>query len=59
LKELYVVCEEGSEYQACSLLDKMLLEQIEEESLATDFVDHVGRTDATGWTVLDEIYGKM
>jgi ferritin len=58
LKELYVVCEEGSEYQACSLLDKMLLEQIEEESWATDLVDLVSRTDPNGWVFLDIQYGS-
>lgn len=58
LKDLYAVCEDAGDYQACSLLDKMLLEQIEEEGWATDLVDLVSRTDANGWLILDEKYGR-
>jgi ferritin len=58
LKDLYQVCDEAAEFQACALLDKMLLEQIEEEGWATDLVDLVSRTDTTGWLILSEKYGK-
>lgn len=58
LKDLYSICEDASDYQACALLDTLLLEQIEEEQWATDLVDLVSRTDETGWLILDEKYGK-
>lgn len=56
LSDIYALCEEDGNYQACALMDKMLLEQIEEENVATDFVDQVNRTK--DWTLLDDIYGK-
>ena len=58
LKDLYSVCEDAEDYQACSLLDKMLLEQIEEETFTADLADLVSCTDPNGWIVLDERYGK-
>lgn len=58
LKDLYSVCEDAGDYQVCSLLDKMLLEQIEEENWSTDLVDLVSHTDPNGWLILDERYGK-
>ena len=42
----------------CALVNTMLVEQIEEENVALDFLNQVQRTDENGWEVLDMKYGK-
>ena len=55
LKTIYELCDDPQVY---ALLDWFLTEQIEEETWSADLMDLVSRTDATGWIVLDEKYGK-
>lgn len=57
LRNLYDEAE-SEDAQVCALLDKLLLEQIEEETWSADLADLVARVDATGWLILDERYGK-
>lgn len=57
LKMIYELAGEDDP-QVCALLDWFLLEQVEEETWSRDLADLVGRTDATGWIILDERYGE-
>ena len=58
LKELYDVADANGDYQVCALVNTMLVEQIEEENTALDFLNQVQRTDENGWEVLDMKYSK-
>jgi ferritin len=52
----YSVAEEAGDGQACRVFSDLLLEQIEEETWASDLVDLVNRTDENGWLILDQSY---
>ena len=58
LKELYETADTYRDHQVCALVHDMLVEQIEEENLALDFLNQVQRTDENGWEVLDMKYSK-
>ncbi len=58
LSTLYQLAEDNGEPQVCAFLVSLLVEQVEEETWASDLVDLVSRADENGLIVLDEIYGK-
>ena len=58
LKALYDVADANGDYQVCALVNTLLVEQIEEENTALDFLTQVQRTDENGWEVLDMKYSK-
>lgn len=58
LKELYAVAETYGDFQVCALVNTLLVEQIEEENVALDFLNQVQRTDENGWETLDLKYSK-
>ena len=58
LKELYDVADFNGDHQVCALVNTMLVEQIEEENVALDFLTQVQRTDENGWETLDLKYSK-
>lgn len=57
LNSMYGSAEDENEYQVCALLDKLLVEQIEEETWSYDLFDLLSKSDYNGWILLDKEYG--
>lgn len=57
IQNLYQDADNAGEYQVCSFLVDLLVEQVEEETWSFDLYDLLNKTDENGWVVLDKVYG--